>query len=156
MPDIHSLIDLTVSTDIIFDNQALLIHHKKANKWLQVGGHVELDEDPEQTLFREITEETGLKPNQISIIASKPNLQSPDLKFLYTPTFMDIHFVRPDHRHICLRYVAKSITNKVKLSAQEHHQIKWFTAAELELPMYSLEPATKFFAHHAISVCSSA
>ena len=29
----------------------LLIKHKKLKKWLQPGGHIELNEDPEEALF---------------------------------------------------------------------------------------------------------
>src|SRR5256886_11095557 len=39
--------------------KVLLIHHRKLDKWLPLGGHIELDEDPEQAALREAKEESG-------------------------------------------------------------------------------------------------
>lgn len=60
MPHIHERYDFVVNAFIVFNNKVLLVHHPKYDKWLPMGGHVELDEDPEEALFREIEEETGL------------------------------------------------------------------------------------------------
>ena len=38
----------------------LLVHHKKFNKWVQPGGHIEENETIEQCIIREVKEETGL------------------------------------------------------------------------------------------------
>ena len=43
------------------ENKSILfIHHKKLNKWLFVGGHIEENEDPETAVCREVKEETNL------------------------------------------------------------------------------------------------
>ena len=47
MPHIHEKIDFTVSLFIVQDGKVLVIHHKKLGQWLPIGGHIELDEDPE-------------------------------------------------------------------------------------------------------------
>lgn len=46
MPHIHPLIDFTVGAFIVNNGRVALIHHKELKKWLSVGGHIELDEDP--------------------------------------------------------------------------------------------------------------
>ena len=48
MAHIHEKIDFTVSIFVVQDGKILLIHHRNLNKWLPLGGHVELDEDPEK------------------------------------------------------------------------------------------------------------
>lgn len=40
--------------------EALLIHHLSLNRWLQPGGHLDSNEDPEAGARRELVEETGL------------------------------------------------------------------------------------------------
>ena len=48
MAHIHEKIDFTASVYIVRDNRVLLHMHKKLNMWLPPGGHIELDEDPNQ------------------------------------------------------------------------------------------------------------
>ena len=60
MPHIHEKIDFTVSLFIVEGERVLLVHHKKLNCWLPIGGHIELEEDPEQAAYREAKEECGL------------------------------------------------------------------------------------------------
>ena len=56
----------TVLAYIEKDESFLMLYRNKkkhdinANKWIGVGGHLELDESKEQALYREIKEETGL------------------------------------------------------------------------------------------------
>lgn len=70
MAHIHEKIDFTVSAYIVHPNldKILLVHHKKFNGWLQIGGHIELDEDSDMALMREIEEECGLK---VELLAKK-------------------------------------------------------------------------------------
>ena len=50
----------TASALIIDNGKVLLLHHKKLGVWFYPGGHVEKNETPEQTVIREVKEETGL------------------------------------------------------------------------------------------------
>ena len=149
MAHIHELIDFVVNIYIVFEDKVLLIHHKKLDRWLPIGGHIELDEDPEEALFREVKEECGL---EIEVLAERPSIQSEETKFLPSPTFLDIHKISQSHRHIALCYFAKAKSDKVVLNKEEHNEIRWFSEAELDNPAFNLTPAVKFYAREALKL----
>lgn len=147
MPHIHELNDFTVYIFIVYGNKVLLIFHKKMKIWLGIGGHIELDEDPDQALFREVKEECGL---DIEVLSEKPNVESKGTKFLYTPAFLDIHDISGIHRHIALCYFAKAKSDKFIHNKEEHDDIRWFTKEDLDNPEFNLNEAVKFYAKKAI------
>ena len=57
------------------NKKILLVMHKKNKKWTQPGGHIELDETPEEAALREAYEETGLRVSLLVdiIYAAVPN-----------------------------------------------------------------------------------
>jgi len=148
MAHIHELIDFVIDAFIIYKDKVLLVYHKEANKWLPIGGHIELDEDPEEALFREIKEECGL---EVEILGEKPKIQSKGTKFLYPPVFLDIHDVSNTHKHICLYYFGKAKSNHVVLNKKEHVEIRWFSREDLDNPEFNLTPAVKFYAKEALN-----
>lgn len=151
MPHIHDKIDFVVTAYIVHSGNVLLIHHKQLNTWLPVGGHIELDEHPDQALFREIKEETGLEKKDITLLTSKPTQKFSELKFLYTPNFLDIHKISDSHQHIGLTYILKSKTDKLKLAKQEHHDINWFSLPQIKQPDFNTRPNVIFYAQKALS-----
>lgn len=154
MPHIHENIDFVVNAFIVHQNKLLLIHHKKLKTWLPVGGHIELDEDPEEALYREVNEECGLK---IKVLGTKPILKGRlYTKSLLVPNYMDIHDYDDKHRHIALHYFAISKTNKVKLAEREHNEIRWFSLREINDPKWQILPAVQFYANEALSVAKRA
>jgi 8-oxo-dGTP diphosphatase len=150
MPHIHEKIDFTVDAFIVYENKVLLVFHRKHDMWLQIGGHVELDEDPEQALLREVKEECGL---EIEIIGQKPGLQVPVTKFLYAPAFLNIHDINEKHKHIGMVYVAKAKSDKFVLSEREHQGIRWFSKEDLDKPEFNLNEAVRFYAKEALKRC---
>jgi 8-oxo-dGTP pyrophosphatase MutT (NUDIX family) len=152
MPHIHEKIDFTVGAYIVFQNKVLLVFHKKLQKWLPVGGHIELDEDPEEALFREIEEETGIKKDQLEMSGKKPDLISEGTKFLTTPDFLDIHRISDTHKHVGMFYFLKSTTNNVKLEEHAHEDIRWLEEKDLDDTSYNLTAAVKFYAREALKV----
>jgi 8-oxo-dGTP diphosphatase len=147
MPHIHDLYDFTVGFFVVHKDRVLLVEHPRYGKWLAPGGHIELDEDPEEALLREIAEETGLS---VEILSDKPNLGVSKNKPLFTPNYMDVHDANAPHKHIGLVYFARSATDKARLSA-EHTSLKWFTEAELHDQEYNIDPAVIFYAQQALA-----
>src|ERR1700737_4143492 len=102
MPHIHEKYDFVVNAFIVYRGRVLLVNHSRYNKCLSIGGHIELDEDPDQALVREITEETGFK--EVQILSTKPELKSPGTKALLSVPYIDVHEANPPHKHIALNY----------------------------------------------------
>lgn len=148
MPHIHDLIDFVIDILIVYENKVLLIYHRQLNKWLPVGGHIELDEDPEEALFREVKEECGL---EIEVFSDKPAIKSEGTKLLYSPSFLDIHKISETHRHVGLIYFAKAKSDKLIFNEKEHRTIRWFSKEDLEKSEFNLSPAVKFYAKEALS-----
>jgi len=146
MPHINEKYDFTITVFIVNGGKVLLVNHPKYDMWIPMGGHIELDEDPEEALFREIQEETGL---EVKILSNRPGVTSPGTKFLLTPNYLDVHEANPPHKHISLTYFGRASDDKFKLS-DEHKEIKWFSLNELENNKYRLSPSVKFYATKAI------
>lgn len=107
------------------DGRLLLHHHKRLDRWLQMGGHVEADETPELAALREGREESGLC----------------DLIPLTGGIFdLDIHPIpaakgEPDHAHFDIRYLAHTASPAAAVvDRAESNDLAWVTlerAAEL-------------------------
>lgn len=156
MAHIHELYDFTVGLFVVFDGKVLMVNHPRYNLWLAPGGHVELDEDTDQTLFRELQEETGYKPDDVEVLSSKPDIKSsdPGFKSLFTPNYMDVHEANAPHKHVALVYFLKAKHGK-HVKSDEHSEAKWFTAGDFENGRYNIPADTKFFAKQAIEMAAS-
>src|SRR3989344_4657964 len=95
-------IDLTVSACIIFDGKILLMHHKKLDKWLFPGGHIDPNETPDGAILREVKEETGL--NLIFVNFSELSKSPEEIEKLAIPFHANLHNVG-DHDHHCSYYL---------------------------------------------------
>ena len=104
MAHIHEKIDFTVAIFVVHGGKVLLIHHRKLDKWLPLGGHIELDEDPEQAALREAKEESGL---DVELLGERPPTTSPGTRALIAPRFLDIHRISDTHEHIGMIYWAR-------------------------------------------------
>ena len=114
-------IDFVVTAFIVHVGKVLLIFHNRLQMWLPVGGHIDPGEDPEQALFREIGEETGLGRDDLQLLSAKPEMADTErTKFLPAPNFLDIHKISQSHRHISMVYMVKAKTDAVRLADDGH------------------------------------
>lgn len=146
MPHIHELYDFTVTVFIVYKDSVLLVNHPRYQKWIPIGGHIELDENPEQALYREIAEETGLT---VTLLTNKPSVTSAGTLFMPTPNYLDIHEANPPHQHISLTYFAKSDSDSILLS-DEHTAAQWFKRSDLDDETYQLSEAVRFYCNAAL------
>lgn len=147
MAHIHKLIDFTVAIFVVHDGKVLLIHHRNLDKWLPLGGHVELHEDPEQAALREAREESGL---DVELLGERPPTTGPGTRALIAPRFLDIHRISDTHEHIGLIYWARPKRGALTLSADEHHDIRWCGRDALETLQPPMSDAVKWYALKAL------
>jgi len=107
---------VTASCFIVAGDSLLLHHHRRLDRWLQMGGHVELDEDPKEAALREGSEESGLH----------------DLALAVDDIFdLDVHLIpaakgEPEHRHFDVRYIARTASpGAVVIDRAESSDVAW-------------------------------
>jgi 8-oxo-dGTP pyrophosphatase MutT (NUDIX family) len=161
MSHLHEKIDFTVAIFVVHDEKILLIHHRQLDKWLPLGGHIELDEDPEQAALREAKEESGL---EVELLGERPPTSGPGTRALIAPRFLDIHCINETHEHIGMMYWARpknggahGVTRPTTpaLAAAEHHDIRWCSAVELDKLQPPMSDAVKWYCRAAIREISS-
>lgn len=129
MPHIHELIDWTVEAYIVHQDKVLLRLHDKYNIWLGVGGHVELDEDPNHAAVREAKEEVGL---DIELFPGNfvETGRTGDYKDIIPPYYMNMHKIGDTHQHIALIYFATTQSADI---TPENADDKWLWLSKSEL-----------------------
>lgn len=123
-----------VSYFIVVDqntHQFLLVDHKKAQLWLPPGGHVEVDEHPQETVKREAREELRIEADFL--------FEDP-LFLTVTNTVGKV----AQHTDVSLWYVLKgNHRDDLKYDADEFHQIRWFNRQDI--PFEQTDPHMKRF-----------
>jgi len=98
----------------------LLIHHRRLDRWLQPGGHIDLeDASPIAAAIREVEEETGVETAPItdSLID------------------LDIHPIpprppEPKHEHFDLRFALRALDDRL-VADDEVYDARWVPWAEI-------------------------
>jgi 8-oxo-dGTP pyrophosphatase MutT (NUDIX family) len=147
MAHIHEKIDFTVAIFVVQHGKVLLILHRKLGKWLPLGGHVELDEDPEAAALREAREESGL---EVELLGERPPTTEPGTRALIAPRFLDIHRITDTHEHIGLIYWARPRNGSLALAEAEHHDIRWCSSEDLEKLQPAMSNAVKWYCRKAL------
>ncbi len=94
--------------------RALLMHHRKLNRWLQPGGHADGDPDLAAVALREAEEETGLTGLEIERAVF-------DLDRHAIPA----RGAEPEHWHYDVRFVVRATDNEAFVLNEESHALAW-------------------------------
>lgn len=133
-PDQH---DMTVSAYIVRTDSAeplCLVHmHRKIGKLAQIGGHIELNETPWQSIAHELEEESGYTLAELRVvqhtterIAETDNITHP------TPFTMNTQKVGNSHYHsdLCFGFIAQAAAMH-SVADGESEDLRWLTLSEL-------------------------
>jgi 8-oxo-dGTP pyrophosphatase MutT (NUDIX family) len=154
MAHTHDTLCLTVVIFLTHQNKVLLAHHPVYDAWLPIGGHIDPGEDPDETLYREVKEETSLDPEDIRIFGNKADIPTDDNRtVLYTPAFVDRHNVG-DRNHVAFVYFGEMTDGREVLKSEEHKELRWFTADELKNGVESFKPDIVWYALHALKMAT--
>ncbi len=152
MAHLHEKIDFTVAILVVAGNRVLLIHHRKLDRWLPLGGHIELDEDPEQAALREAKEESGL---EVELVGDRPPTTEPGTRALIAPRFLDIHRISATHEHIGMIYFARPVAGSLELAEEEHRDIRWCASGDLDGLEPAMSGAVKWYCRKALEELGS-
>ncbi len=120
--------DLVVAGYIFSGDKVLLIYNRKLNKWLPVGGHIELNETPDSALIREIKEETNLDIDFFN--KSSTGLIGNVKEDLAVPFCVNVHSVG-DHDHCALFYICNAVNKENLKINNEIKDFMWLNSEEL-------------------------
>jgi len=108
---------ITASCYVLDDAGRLLLHHhRRLDRWLQMGGHLEEGETPISAALREAAEESGL--GDLRIVSGGI-------------ADLDVHVIpagrgEPEHRHFDVRYIARTGSpDAIAMDAQESKALQW-------------------------------
>lgn len=127
-------------------NKILFIYHKKLNKWLFVGGHIELNENPEDAVMREVKEETNL---DIELVGER----YPRNEDFIRPFALQKNYVGDKHIHMDIFYVAiDKGTSKLKEKEDEVKGSRWFSKEEIMNEDFDTFPEKKKMALDVLKI----
>ena len=102
--------------------RAVLLHHCKLDRWLQLGGHVDGDPDVRRSALREAREESGLRTLRMIVDS------------IYD---IDVHRIpargsEPAHDHYDLRFALEADPREPLVRNEESHDVRWIALSDLE------------------------
>ena len=104
-------------------SKILLMHHKKANRWLQLGGHCDGDSNVLRVAIKEACEESGID----NIILLQEGIF--DIGMHLIPQVKQ----ELPHYHFDIRFLLKANDDKLTMN-EEAYALKWFIPDEKEIP----------------------
>lgn len=105
---------------------ALLTHHRKLGRWLQLGGHVDGEAEVERAALREAQEESGMRDFELAQL----------LAGQLVPLDLDVHPIpargtEPRHDHWDVRFLLRAAPGQHLGMSEESTDLRWFTPAEV-------------------------
>ena len=129
-----------ISTVLIVQNgKVLMTWNDKVNNWIPIGGHIDPNELPCDSVIREAKEESGLDIELVSP-ANKLKLKADNL---VQPFNVRIDHIKDDHKHINLFYFAIVKGGECAKVDDEGKELRWFSREEIEKEKNELMEASQ-------------
>jgi 8-oxo-dGTP pyrophosphatase MutT (NUDIX family) len=103
----------------------LLTHHRKLQRWLQLGGHVDGESQVQRAALREAREESGMQ--HFDLLVPGRELEPLDL---------DVHTIParkqdPQHEHWDVRFLLRARPGQQLVISEESNDLQWIPVAKL-------------------------
>lgn len=126
-------------------SEVLMIHHKKFNRWMIPGGHIESNENPNQAAIREVYEETGISIKLISFLHK--HLPVSDGNWLYPAEYFYEQLIPESqteqaHYHLDSTFVALANDDFLRINEIETNGVRWIPVSEIPF-LYTFEGTKK-------------
>jgi NUDIX domain. len=104
--------------------KALMMHHKKLDRWFQLGGHCDGDSDVRAVAIKEAQEESGIA----DIVSLKNDIFD-----------IDIHLIpanakEPEHYHYDVRFLLGVVGDADIVQNSESNELRWIGISRKDLP----------------------
>jgi 8-oxo-dGTP pyrophosphatase MutT (NUDIX family) len=111
--------------------RCLLAHHRKLDRWLQLGGHADGQWCIEEVALREAHEESGLA--EFDFVPIDGALIPFDLDVHQIPARYDQagRYIEDSHEHHDVRFLLVSRSAATPRVSHESHDVAWFTPEEV-------------------------
>ncbi len=109
----------------------MLTHHRKLDRWLQLGGHAEGQWNVEEVALREAREESGLA--HFEFVPINGIVMPFDVDVHEIPARYDAHgnLIDDAHEHYDIRFLLIAASDDGIQVSDESHDVKWFTPYEV-------------------------
>lgn len=106
-------------------SHCLLTHHRKLQRWLQLGGHVDGESHVHRAALREAREESGMQ--HFDLLVPGRELEPLDL---------DVHTIParkqdPQHEHWDVRFLLRARPGQELVISEESNDLQWIPVAQL-------------------------
>lgn len=95
--------------------KALLTHHAKLNRWLQLGGHCDGNPDTLAVAIKEAQEESGIQ----AIVPVSTEIFDIDIHLIPTRK------AEVEHYHYDIRYLLQVVSDEKIVVSDESHALQW-------------------------------
>ncbi|MCB1136468.1 MAG: NUDIX domain-containing protein [Chlamydiia bacterium] len=132
----------TATVYVIEQSRALLIFHKKMQKWLPPGGHIDPNELPSDAAVREALEETGIEIELITdenIHIDRWNAVSFPRPWMCMLEHIPATEKEDAHQHMDMIYVGRPIGGSLRENQTETSGLRWFSLAEIETLQHDVD-----------------